>query len=288
MPVAILAELLSIPPESVVVADIGAAFFGEVAPYQPLRDAGLCKLFAFEPDERRLGDLQRHLGPAATLFPYAVGDGTEAMLHVCVGGRSSLFEPDPRALAFFNVLPEIGQVERTLAVSTRRLDDIEPLPPIDYLKIDARASQGRIFQHGRKKLKTCVAIQTVVPFVTLYKRQPAFGDVDHDLRSQGFIPHCFTNVKRWSIAPTQRDNDPKKPFNQLLEAEIVYVRDAVNIALLGADQLKKIALIADHCYSSIDLAFRCLLELRRRSMLAPEAIETYMAELNRKRSVPAG
>ena len=84
--------------------------------------------------------------------------------------------------------------------------------------------------------------------------------------------------------------EPMRPAHTagLLEAEIVYVRDAVNIALLGADQLKKIALIADHCYASIDLAFRCMLELRRRSMLAPEAIETYMAELNRKRSVPAG
>ena len=60
------------------------------------------------------------------------------------------------------------------------------------------------------------------------------------------------------------------------------------LALLGADQLKKIALIADHCFSSIDLAIRCMLELRRRSMLAPEAIETYLAELNRKRAVPAG
>jgi FkbM family methyltransferase len=288
VPVAVLPELLSIPPESITVADIGAASFGEFASYQPLRDAGLCKLFAFEPDEARLGDLQRRLGPTATIFPHAIGEGTEATLHVCAGGMSSLFEPDPRALAFFNALPEIGEVERTLAVSTRRLDDIDQLPPIDYLKIDARASKGRIFQHGRKKLKTCVAIQTVVPFVALYKRQPAFGEIDHDLKSQGFIPHCFTKIKRWSIAPTQRDNDPRKPFNQLLEAEIVYVRDVVNIALLGADQLKKIALIADHCYSSIDLAIRCLLELRRRSMLEPSAIESYMAELNRARSVPPG
>jgi hypothetical protein len=47
------------------------------------------------------------------------------------------------------------------------------------------------------------------------------GIIDLELRSQGFIPHRFTDVKRWSITPTIRNNDPRLPFNQLLEADIV-------------------------------------------------------------------
>jgi FkbM family methyltransferase len=285
--VPILAELLSVPPESIVVADVGAAFFGDVAPYQPLREAGLCKLFAFEPDERLLADLQRHLGPGATIFPYAIGDGREARLHVCPFGMTSLLEPDPRSLAFFNLFPEFGKIETTTTVSTRRLDEVDDLPAVDYLKIDVQGSELRIFQNARKKLKTCAAIQTEISFITLYKGQPAFGEIDRELRFQGFIPHCFTNVKCWSIAPTHRDNDPRKPFNQLLEADIVYVRDVVNVALLSRDQLTKIAVIADHCYQSVDLAIRCMLELRRRSLLSADAIERYMGQLNQK-PMPAG
>src|SRR5438067_8684511 len=286
MPAPILSELLSIPPQSLVVADVGAAFFGERPPYQPLHDAGLCRLFAFEPDESRLAGLREHVGPAATILPFAVADGRKATLHVCPGGMTSLLEPDARSLALFNLLPEIGKVERTVAVSTRRLDDVDEVPAVDFLKIDAQGSELRVFQNARKKLRTCVAIQTEISFVALYKGQPPFGDIDRELRSQGFMPHCFTSVKRWPIAPIQRDNDPKKPFNQLLEADIVYVRDIVNMPLLSNDQLKKIALIVGHCYGSIDLAIRCMLELQRRSVVPAGAAEKYMEEVNRKTRAP--
>jgi hypothetical protein len=36
-----------------------------------------------------------------------------------------------------------------------------------------------------------VAIQAEISFVVLYKNQPSLGDVDLELRSQGFVPHCF-------------------------------------------------------------------------------------------------
>jgi hypothetical protein len=45
------------------------------------------------------------------------------------------------------------------------------------------------------------------------------------MRSKGFVPHCFVDIKRWSIAPTIRDNNFRVPFNQLLEADVVYIKD---------------------------------------------------------------
>ena len=40
-------QILALPAGSVRVADIGAAFYGEVPPYQRLLDTGLGRLFAF-------------------------------------------------------------------------------------------------------------------------------------------------------------------------------------------------------------------------------------------------
>jgi hypothetical protein len=40
-----------------------------------------------------------------------------------------------------------------------------------------------------------VAIGTEISFVTLYQDQPGMGDVDLELRSQGFL-HCFAAIMR--------------------------------------------------------------------------------------------
>ena len=58
------------------------------------------------------------------------------------------------------------------------------------------------------------------------------------------------------------------------------MRNVIDSASLSSDQLKKMAVIADHCYQSADLAVRCMLELRNRSAIAPDAIERYMGQLN--------
>lgn len=49
------------------------------------------------------------------------------------------------------------------------------------------------------------------------------------MRSIGFAPHRFLDIKSWSISPTTRGNDFRQPFNQLLESDIVYVKDMLNI-----------------------------------------------------------
>ena len=55
------------------------------------------------------------------------------------------------------------------------------------------------------------------------KNQPAIGEIDTFMRKIGFVPHGFTELKRWSIAPTVCDNNFRKPFNQLLEADMLYI-----------------------------------------------------------------
>ena len=45
----------------------------------------------------------------------------------------------------------------------------------------------------------------------------------------------------------QFDNRPLESMNQMLEADIVYVRDFSQASSMSVEQLKHLALIAHHC-----------------------------------------
>jgi hypothetical protein len=211
-----------------------------------------------------------------------VGDGGAGTLRVCqVNGMTSLFEPDARALALFAGFEEYGRVTARLPVQTRRLDDIAEVPRVDYLKIDVQGAELAVFRGARARLARAVAIQTEISFITLYENQPAFGEVDVELRAQGFVPHTTAAVKLWPLAPYAAAADAKRPLNQLLEADIVYVRDFARPERLDHEQLKHLALVAHHCYQSWDLALRCVTELERRGAVPKGAAQRY------RQSVPA-
>ena len=46
-------------------------------------------------------------------------------------------------------------------------------------------------------------------------------------------------------------DQPNRAVNQLLEADLVYVRDFTHPELMDDEQLKHLALIAHHCYQSL-------------------------------------
>lgn len=273
-----LAELLGLKRLTQVV-DIGASPIDGVPPYKALLDAGLCHVTGFEPQPEQLAQLNRSKGPHERYLPHVVGDGAEHSLQLCRSvGFTSLLEPDPASLALFEFYQPLGQVFARERVQTRRLDDIGEIESIDFLKIDIQGGELSVFQNGRHKLAPAVFVQTEVSFVTLYKDQPAWGDVDLELRAQGFMPHCFANIKRWPIAPAVIGGDPAKPLNQLLEADVVYIRDVRTMDSLSDDQLRHMALIAHVCYGSRDLSLRCLVALQSRSAVAEDAVTRYMTD----------
>jgi FkbM family methyltransferase len=276
-----LHELVS-PARPIEVVDVGANPIGGEPPYGALLRAGLCRVTGFEPQEAALRELERHKGPRETYLPYALGDGAPATLRVChANGMSSLLEPDAKALALFAGFAEWGKVTARVPVQTRRLDDIAEIRALDYLKIDVQGSELAVFRGGRAKLARAVAIQTEVSFITLYEKQPGFGEVDMELRAQGFVPHTTAAVKLWPIAPYVAAGDPQRPLNQLLEADVVYVRDFARAERLDDEQLAHLALIAHHCYQSYDLALHCVAELEQRGAVPEGAAQRY------RQSVPA-
>jgi FkbM family methyltransferase len=273
-------DIIDLPKRSIRIVDIGAAFFGENPPYQSLLDRGLATLTAFEPSHAEREKLQVHLGSNATVLPYAVGDGRRHTLHISTNapGMTSLLERDPDTQAFFNNFAFWGEVESTAPINTVRLDACGEVQDIDYLKMDAQGSELMILQGGQGKLSHCVVLQTEVSFVTLYKLQPTFGDIDCYLRKHGFVPHCFAELKRWSIAPTREDGNFRIPLNQLLEADIIYMRNIIQerIDILS---LKKLAVIAHYCYASYDLAARCIIDLSGHGAVSVNAQQRYYDSL---------
>ena len=90
------------------------------------------------------------------------------------------------------------------------------------------------------------------------------------------VPHCFIGgVSRNIIGPMVINNNLFKSLNQIVQADIVYVKDFRNLYELKIDEIKKICLIAHTCYKSWDLAYKCIKVLIDKEYISFKAIKEY-------------
>jgi FkbM family methyltransferase len=271
---------LLLPERLTTVVDIGASPLGDPPPYRPLLQNRLCRVIGFEPHGAALAELNKTKSDLEIYLPYAVGDGRPATLRMSsFPGLTSLLELDPDTLSAFPSFVQPGQLTREVPLTTRRLDDIAEIEHIDLLKIDVQGSELAVFQGGRQLLSQAVAIHTEVSFVPLYKGQPAFADVDIELRSNGFIPHAFAHLSRALIGPMQTA-DTNYAINQLVDADMVYVRDFRRGDSMGTEQLKHLAIVAHYCYRSYDLALNCIAQLMKRGVAEKSVGNQYLGMVN--------
>jgi len=193
---------------------------------------------------------------------------------------SSLLKPREAALNFFNGFNQFGRIESTQTVQTKRLDDVESLASIDFLKMDIQGAELTVLKNGREKLKDCLAIQLEVSYICLYEGQPSFGDVDVWMRSQGYVPHSFLDVKRWSITPTFFNNNFRVPGNQLLESDIVYIKDPLELDRLTNEHIIKLLAISHYCLKSYDLAVHLINHLKQKNVVPLGFHEHYLKLIN--------
>jgi FkbM family methyltransferase len=275
----LLTELLA-PARLTAIVDVGANPIDGAPPYKAMLAAGLCKIVGFEPQAAALARLNQAKGPHELYLPYAVADGTERTLHVCeLEGMTSLLVPDPAHLALFNLFPIWGTVKDRIPVATRKLDDIAEIAQMDFLKMDVQGAEREVLAHGRVKLRDTVVIQTEVSFVPLYQGQPCFGEIDLCLRELGFLPHSVTGTKIWPLSPMVVGNEPNRGIRQLLETDMVYVRDFSKPENMSAEQWKHLALIAHHCYGSYDLTLKAITILMELGAVPADASKRYLASL---------
>ena len=274
------------PARLTAIVDIGANPIDGDPPYKAMLQGRICRVTGFDPHPQALAQLNAAKSDLETYLPYAVGDGGGHTLNICRGlGFASLLQPHARTLTHFPNFSELGRVIDRITLATRRLDDIAEITAIDLLKIDIQGSELSVFRNGRARLAKAVAVQTEVSFVPLYEKQPVFGEVDLELRSLGFIPHMFAAINKKMIAP-MLGPDPGAAFNQLVEADVVYVRNFIAAEAMDDEQLKHLALIAHHCYGSFDLALNCIHHLAMRNAVTPDAKNRYVALLQAARTPP--
>lgn len=268
--------------EKIQILDVGASAIAELPIYSSLFQDSLGHLNAFEGDERQIEGIKKAYGENATIYKDFLFDGSPQTLYLAsaASGMTSLFKPDLEALKFFNGFEYFGQIESTLPVQTKRLDEIEDLPSLDLLKMDIQGAELTVLKNGINKLKNCLAIQVEVSYICLYENQPTFGDIDLWMRSQGYVPHCFLDIKRWSIQPTIFNNNFRTPGNQLLESDVVYVKNPLKISELSDLQLLKFSTIAHFCLKSYDLCVFILLELEKRQILKVDSHKIYLNSLS--------
>ena len=275
----LLTEILA-PARLTAIVDAGANPIDGEPPYKAMLAAGLCEVTGFEPQAEALARLEKAKGPRERYLPYALGDGTLRTLNICaLEGMTSLLVPDPAHLALFNLFPIWGTVQSQVPVATRKLDEIAEIAHLDFLKMDVQGAEREVLAHGRAKLNESVVIQTEVSFVPLYQGQPVFGEIDLALRELGFLPHAVTGTKIWPIAPMVVGNAPNRGIRQLLETDMIYVRDFSRPENMSAEQWKHLALVAHHCYGSYDLALKAIVTLIELGAVPKDANARYLASL---------
>ena len=275
----ILAELLA-PVRRTAIVDVGANPIDGDPPYKAMLAAGLCDVIGFEPQPQALARLEQMKGPHERYLPYVLADGTQRILNVCeLEGMTSLLVPDPERLALFNLFPIWGSVKERIPVTTRKLDDIAEIAHLDFLKMDVQGAEREVLAHGRAKLQDTVMVQTEVSFVPLYRDQPSLGDMDLALRALGFLPHCLVGTKIWPLSPMVVGDAPNRGIRQLLETDMVYVRDFSKPEKISVEQWKQLALLAHHCYGSYDLALKAIVTLIELGAVPKGANKRYLASL---------
>lgn len=247
-----LHEALSLSRKTRIL-DIGFSRVDDDRPYKKMLDLGLCKVVGIDASEKSF-----EINPDETLIGFAIKDGKEAILRRCrAPGMNSLLEPKNVSLKSFLAFSDFGSVISIEEISTVTLNDFnDEHGPFDFVKMDTQGSELDIIQHGEKALKHTVALQTEISFIELYERQATFGTIDNALRKLGFVPHKFTSVKIWPIS--QYPAAMKIGASQLLEADIVYIKDFRNFNDLSIDMIKRLAIILHYCYGSTDMVLRCL------------------------------
>ncbi len=77
----------------------------------------------------------------------------------------------------------------TARVEVTTLDDVltrHAVGALGCLKLDTQGTELAILKGAEKALRPALGVEVEVEFLSIYERQPLFGDVDEFLRAQGF------------------------------------------------------------------------------------------------------
>lgn len=262
------------------ILDIGANPMNHDAPYKELLAAGHAHVTGFEPQPEALAALNARKSPHETYFPDVVGDGETHRLNLYRGsGLASLLEIRQPTLDHLLGLRRAARPTGHVDLPSRKLDEIDGIGHVDFLKIDVQGAEAMIFTHAQTALSQTLAVQSEVNFFPLYDNQPSFGEIDRLLQAHGLVPHSFLHIEKRLLRSRWLGRIEGATPQQMLDGDILYLRDLSRPDTLDNDALRKIALLCDTCYGFTDVTLRCLELLVDRGEIKPRVAERFIDSL---------
>lgn len=260
------------------IADVGAN--GIIAPsYQRLLEAGGCRVLGFEPQKAAFQQLQAQEDGHRRYLQAAVGPAGPAVLNVYPStGFTSLFKLHEPSLRFLGRFHRQHGKETEVPVTLQPLDSVAGLGRVDLLKIDVQGAEMSTISGGRIALSDAVAVIPELRYHRLYADEPLLGDLDRELRDQGFTLHKLLAAKQVALPSRHLRPELKGIRSQLVDGDAVYIRRLDEPEALSAEQLAHLAVAADAVFDSPDLTLLCLDHLVDRGEVADSLPEQY-AEL---------
>ncbi|WP_281972541.1 FkbM family methyltransferase [Ruegeria faecimaris] len=259
------------------IADIGANPMRHDAPYRDLLKNDLCNVVGFEPQEDTMKEVVRNKGANEEYFNFAVGDGKPALLNIYKGsGLTSLLKIREKTLFYLRGLRNAARQIGSMEMQTQRLDDIAGLGPVDFLKIDIQGAELSVFTSAENTLKNVAAIQTEVSFFPLYENQPGFGEVDTFLRKLGFLPHSFAHIENRLVVSKWSGVLSDFESTQILDGDIIYLRDLSDPAELNSQILKRLAILTEGVFGFTDVSLKILDILAQRQEISEADVNQYI------------
>ncbi len=266
------------PSRPMRICDVGANPLS-TPPYQPLLEDGLAHVYGFEPNEDAFAELETAKSDRETYFCAAVGLPGERTLYLHPwSGFTSLYPLDRAALKSIGKEKWIKPGKtREVPLNPVTLDMLGDLPGIDLLKMDLQGGELEVMRGAIGKLSQAVAIVTEVRFHRIYEGEPMFGDLDQEMRAQGFKLHKFLFTKS-VMMPHAHEDKVLRPrmTSQLLDGDAVYVRDGDWAENLSDDQLIFLAFAADAVFDSPDMSLTCLDILISRGVVSADLPAAYI------------
>lgn len=279
--VKLLKDILN-PDHVTTIVDIGANPAG-TPPYAMLRRSGCCRIIGFEPQPEAFAKLEPLKRDCETYLPYAVGDGNPATLYLTRNsGLVSTLEPETWMGGYLNRwFYGAAEVLARETIATMRLDDIAEIIHMDFIKIDIQGGELSVFESGREKMRKTAAIQCEVAILPYYKGQPGFGDIQAEMKAQGFIAHKIVEMADHLLNYPARQLAPglALPPSQLTAVDVIFLRNPIKMADLEDELVRQMAILADAVFGSFDLTLRCLWELVSRGKVEVADAKRYASVL---------
>ncbi|MEO8530264.1 MAG: FkbM family methyltransferase [Deltaproteobacteria bacterium] len=273
----LLQQMLS-PSRQLRVVDIGANPI-HVPPYDMLLELGGCEVIGFEPLPAAYEALLKQPQQNRRFINAAVGPAGAAILNVYpASGFTSLYKLSAKSVQYLTAPSALRQVgnETEHSVTLRPLDELGEVTMIDLLKIDVQGAERDIIAGGRAKLANAICVIPELRYHRLYVDEPLMGDLDCELRAQGFTLHKFMPTGSMHLQNSQSARPAIAAIsNQLVDGDAVYIRNLEDADAWSDDQLAFLAIAANGIFNSADLCLRALDHLVARKAIPASTPEAY-------------